>query len=103
MTTAAAATRCNSKIQWGPCAEGEFNTELPVQCGSIPVPYDYTSPNSSTFDLELVKIPAATNSSRGSILHNFGGPGAESRQTLVAGLAPLLQQYVAFLLMLLAI
>ncbi|KAH6695059.1 TAP-like protein-domain-containing protein [Plectosphaerella plurivora] len=91
--TAAAGVSCKPKIVWGPCDDVEFaKAPLPVQCGSIPVPYDYTSPNSSTFDLEIVRIPAATNNSRGSILHNFGGPGAEARQTLALALGPLLQQ-----------
>lgn len=91
--TAAVGVSCKPKIEWGPCDEGEFaNASLPVQCGSIPVPYDYSSPSSPTFDLEIIRIPAATNHSRGSILHNFGGPGAEARQTLGLVLGPLLQQ-----------
>ena len=83
----AALTRANplpkNHIEWGDCEEGEFNTTLPIQCASIKVPLDYTAPNSTTFDLGLVKIPATKQPSRGSILFNFGGPGEEARQSLL--------------------
>jgi hypothetical protein len=50
-----------------------------VQCGTLEVPLDYTNESSSeTITLELVKWPAATQPApRGSILLNFGGPGAD--------------------------
>lgn len=92
LVAVACASRCSAKIHWGPCEDGEFKTDLPVQCGSIKVPYDYNTPNSTTFDLEIVKIPATTNQSRGSILHNFGGPGLEARHTLASVLGWELQQ-----------
>jgi hypothetical protein len=81
-----------SGIQWGPCPEGEFNTTVAVQCGTLRVPLDYTQPDDSskTLDLELVKIPATVQPSRGSIQLNFGGPGQPTRQDAVA-LGPLLQ------------
>jgi hypothetical protein len=86
----ATAATC-SKIQWRPCPDGEFNTTIAVQCGTLRVPLDYTLPNSSkTLDLELVKIPATVQPSRGSIQLNFGGPGLPTRQDAVA-LGPLLQ------------
>ncbi|KAK0751279.1 TAP-like protein-domain-containing protein [Schizothecium vesticola] len=86
----APAAAC-SGIQWRACPEGEFNTTVAVQCGTLRVPLDYTQPDSSkTLDLELVKIPAAVQPSRGSIQLNFGGPGQPTRQDAVA-LGPLLQ------------
>lgn len=80
-----------SKIRWGACPEGEFNTNTTIQCGTLRVPLDYTQPNSSkTLDLEIVKIPAAVQPSRGSIQLNFGGPGLPARHDAVL-LGPLLQ------------
>ncbi|KAK3360706.1 Alpha/Beta hydrolase protein [Lasiosphaeria hispida] len=81
-----------SNIQWSRCKEGEFNTTLSLQCGTLPVPLDYTQPNSSmTFNLEIIRIPAPVQPSRGSIQLNFGGPGSPARGDAVA-LGPLLQQ-----------
>lgn len=91
----APAVAC-SGIKWGPCPEGEFNTTVAVQCGTLRVPLDYTQPDSSTtLDLELVKIPAAVQPSRGSIQLNFGGPGSPTRHDAVA-LGPLLQVQVKY-------
>ncbi|KAK0639542.1 TAP-like protein-domain-containing protein [Cercophora newfieldiana] len=81
---ASARITSRSAIEWGPCEEGEFNTTLPVQCGTVAVPLDYTDPDSKTFDLELVKIPALIQPSRGSIQLNFGGPGFSARGGAVA-------------------
>ncbi|KAK4444342.1 alpha/beta hydrolase fold-domain-containing protein [Podospora aff. communis PSN243] len=87
---ASARVAPRSTIQWGPCEEGEFNTTLTVQCGTLAVPLDYTNPDSKTFDLELLKIAAPIQPSRGSIQLNFGGPGTPARGGAVAT-APLLQ------------
>jgi hypothetical protein len=85
------ASKTGVPIQWGPCAEGEFNTSLALQCGTLRVPLDYTQPNSSrTLDLEIVKIPAAVQPSKGSIQLNFGGPGLAARNAAVAS-GPMLQ------------
>ncbi|KAK4163944.1 hypothetical protein QBC43DRAFT_238407 [Cladorrhinum sp. PSN259] len=88
------AAACFS-IKWIPCPEGEFNSTLPVQCGALRVPLDYSQTNrtnlTETITLELVKIPALSTPSKGSIQLNFGGPGAPSREAAVA-LGPLLQQ-----------
>jgi len=83
--SAAAATasgsvlpRDGSKIQWGPCTD--FNSTVPIQCGNLSVPLDYTNPNSTeTLQLQLLKVPATKTPSKGSILFNFGGPGEPGR------------------------
>jgi hypothetical protein len=84
-------TPCAAKVEWGPCDEREFNTTLTLECGVVKVPLDYSDPNSTTFDLEIVKIATLVKPSKGSILHNFGGPGLESRQSLIL-LGHVLQQ-----------
>jgi hypothetical protein len=78
------------KMQWGACNKTEVNSTLPIECGNLSVPLDYTEPNSNaTLNLELARVPAAVQPSKGSILFNFGGPGATGRDNL-ALLAPLL-------------
>lgn len=69
-------------IKWGAC---DLNTTLPVECATIPVPLDYTDDSSSkTLDLDLIRLPAANQPSKGSILFNFGGPGQDGLNNLLA-------------------
>lgn len=52
-------------------------------CGNLEVPLDYTEPSSNaTLTLQLARVPASSQPSKGSILFNFGGPGATGRGTL---------------------
>jgi hypothetical protein len=89
-----AAQACSSaKIEWGPCQDGEFNTTLTVQCGTLSVPLDYTGGISNeSISLELVKLLAPAQPSQGSIQLNFGGPGVPTRDYVVA-IGPILQMY----------
>ncbi|KAF5501858.1 putative hydrolase [Colletotrichum aenigma] len=78
-----AASGGRQEIEWGACTE--FNSTEPIQCANLTVPLDYTSPNSSkTLDLQLLRIPATRQPSKGSILFNFGGPGIAGRPTMAA-------------------
>lgn len=71
-----------SRIEWGPCDFEALGT-LPVECGSLAVPLDYTDPSSNrTLNLELLRSRAIHTPSKGSILFNFGGPGYETIHTL---------------------
>lgn len=71
-------------ITWGPCPEFPGAT-LPIQCGNLTVPLDYTRPNANeTLTLNLIRLPALKES-KGSILLNFGGPGVAGRGSLAAG------------------
>ncbi|KXX79857.1 Carboxylesterase A [Madurella mycetomatis] len=81
----AQAARCE-KIKWGDCLDLKLGGgSLPVLCGNLTVPLDYTDVGfNKTLRLELVKVPATQGTSKGSILLNFGGPGLSSRQTLVS-------------------
>jgi hypothetical protein len=72
----------SQQIKWGSC---DFPTagSLPVECGTLSVPLDYTNPTSNeTLTLALIKSAATQTPSKGSILFNFGGPGYEAIQTL---------------------
>ncbi|KAH8599192.1 hypothetical protein B0O99DRAFT_384751 [Bisporella sp. PMI_857] len=84
------ATKSQNQIPWSPC-DKEINSTLPSECGNLYVPLDYTDLiYGETLKLELLKIPALVQPSKGSILLNFGGPGFIARSTL-AILAPILQ------------
>lgn len=70
-------TRSPQTIEWGPCGDLGFNESVPLSCGSLTVPLDYTEPDSGeTLDLQILKIPAPNQPSKGSVFFNFGGPGA---------------------------
>ena len=77
----------NQTVQWGPC-EG-IDSTVPIECGVLAVPLDYSSTTpSATTNLALLRIAALEGPSKGSILMNFGGPGGEGRFSLALG-APL--------------
>ena len=74
--------RRTTDVKWGPCT---MNGTLPVQCGNITVPLDYTKPESTaSLVIGLLKVPATKQPKKGSILFNFGGPGFPSRADLAA-------------------
>ena len=61
-------------IEWGACT-GDDAPQEPFECGSVDVPLDYENANSQKIELALIRIPA-TETKRGVILTNPGGPGA---------------------------
>ncbi|KAI0886732.1 TAP-like protein-domain-containing protein [Annulohypoxylon maeteangense] len=81
-TVAAIIPRDNSTgIQWGPC---KLNTTLPVQCAKLPVPLDYTDNSSQILNLDVIRYPAQKHPKRGSIILNFGGPGQDGLNSMLA-------------------
>ena len=71
-------------IDWVPCKQ---NGTQPFTCGMLNVPLDYTDAESNTtLKLEMVRLRALKQPSKGSILVNPGGPG-ESGRDFIAGLA----------------
>jgi hypothetical protein len=72
-TAQSLTVRTPTAIQWHACEE---SYPIPVSCGSILVPLDYTEPQSpERLNLTLFKTHAVKEPFRGSILTNFGGPG----------------------------
>jgi hypothetical protein len=71
-------------IEWSECTDPTLIGALPFDCSSITVPLDYADDSVGSFDLELVRVPAVKEPSLGTILMNFGGPGAEGRLTLTS-------------------
>jgi pimeloyl-ACP methyl ester carboxylesterase len=78
------------KIAWGPCTDikrpdGEppAKQDSSVRCGKLAVPLDYAKPDGDKIDLALIKLPASGKSKPlGSVVFNFGGPGASGVDTL---------------------
>lgn len=70
-------------IDWHPCPDveaeiieaWEIPIPLPFDCASLPVPLDYTDPQSETLSLALIRVNATKEPVLGSILLNPGGPG----------------------------
>jgi pimeloyl-ACP methyl ester carboxylesterase len=56
------------KLQWHTCGGG-------YQCTSMTVPIDYSSPNSGTMSVAVIR-KRSSGSHRGSLIVNPGGPGA---------------------------
>ncbi|KAJ4148207.1 hypothetical protein LMH87_002687 [Akanthomyces muscarius] len=91
-TAAATAT----VVQWGTCADN-FGAPLPVDCGRLFVPLDYTARDQGggggeSLSLKLLRSPALRKPVKGSIVLNFGGPGATGRDSLAA-VAPILHMF----------
>lgn len=73
----ARATGSHHSINWFPCQQ---NGTVPLTCGTLRVPLDYTDLNSNkTLQLDLVKVSAVKQPKKGSILLNPGGPGEGGR------------------------
>jgi pimeloyl-ACP methyl ester carboxylesterase len=74
-------------LDWQPCGQAAG-----VTCATATVPRDYDEPAGATFELFLAKSPATDRARRiGSLIVNFGGPGApaaDSFQALGAELFP---------------
>ncbi|MEV8536226.1 alpha/beta hydrolase [Streptomyces sp. NPDC051211] len=69
------------QIRWSDdCPERPVPAGL--RCGTLTVPIDHAAPAKGTLELALAKIPATGHHRRGSLLLNFGGPGAPGIATL---------------------
>lgn len=88
-------------LNWAPC-DLDFPPSLqeiisaPIDCATLEVPLDYTSPeNGETVELQLVKVNATKEPRKGSVIFNPGGPGASGVEE-VAGTGPFYVEYVIF-------
>ncbi|MFD4242310.1 alpha/beta hydrolase [Streptomyces sp. NPDC058525] len=56
-----------------------------MRCGTLQVPLDHAAPGKGTAEIALARIPATDRKKRlGSLLLNFGGPGAPGIESLAA-------------------
>ncbi|MEV8560548.1 alpha/beta hydrolase [Streptomyces sp. NPDC051917] len=69
------------KVTWAACKGPDMPKDL--QCGKVTVPLDYARPRAGTLDVALARYQA-TGKKRGSVLLNFGGPGAAGIPALAA-------------------
>ncbi|WP_416974135.1 alpha/beta hydrolase [Streptomyces sp. 4F14] len=61
------------KVAWSRCAGQDVPKDL--ECGKVTVPLDYAHPAAGTLELALARY-RATGEKRGSVVLDFGGPGA---------------------------
>ncbi len=66
-------------VAWTDCGGG-------FQCGTAPVPLDYTRPDGPTVSIALIRFPASDQAHRiGSLFINPGGPGGSGVQLVRSG------------------
>ncbi|MFJ3234315.1 alpha/beta fold hydrolase [Streptomyces sp. NPDC086787] len=70
----------DQKVTWSRCTGDRMPKDL--ECGKVTVPLDYAKPGAGTLDVALARY-RASGKPRGSVLLNFGGPGAPG----ISGLA----------------
>ncbi|MFJ7158376.1 alpha/beta hydrolase [Streptomyces sp. NPDC101118] len=61
------------EIAWAECPE---QGPAEMRCGTLTVPLDHADPAKGTVDLAVSRIPATGKARRGTLVFNFGGPGA---------------------------
>jgi len=76
-------------IAWGPCTGvrrpgGETpQPSSAQQCGKLRVPLDYANPDGDSIEIAVIRVKAADPGRRiGSLVFNFGGPGASGVETM---------------------
>ncbi|MFG3526138.1 alpha/beta hydrolase [Streptomyces sp. NPDC047917] len=86
----------SQQLTWKPCPApstaqggGKAPTPLPGgtpwECSSMRAPLDYAKPGGGTIELALIRAAAKSQDKRiGSLIFNFGGPGASGVATLPA-------------------
>ena len=58
-----------TEITWTSCYQV-------YECGDLEVPLDYANPSGESINIGLIRISASVSRSLGTLLINFGGPGA---------------------------
>ncbi|GAA3114622.1 alpha/beta hydrolase [Nonomuraea salmonea] len=90
--TPAPSSSDQGSIAWAACtdlvgADGRPATPGPgIECAKLPVPLDYAEPDGEKIDLALIRVKA-TGERLGSLVFNFGGPGASGVDTLATASA----------------
>ncbi|MFE1287627.1 alpha/beta hydrolase [Streptomyces sp. NPDC058751] len=80
------ASVTSQKLDWGRC-KGTSDSPAPGsgwQCATLEAPVDYAKPDGATIGLALVRSKATGGPDKriGSLLFNFGGPGASGVSTM---------------------
>lgn len=94
--TTTPADLASQQLKWTPCpapspAQGGGSSPSPLpggtvwECSFMDVPLDYAEPEGDTIELALIRAEAIDEKKRiGSLVFNFGGPGASGVATLPA-------------------
>jgi len=70
------ARAAGGPIAWAPCGDG-------AECGSLGVPLDHARPGGPEIAMPVTRVPASDPGRRiGSLVMNFGGPGAPGAEIL---------------------
>src|SRR4051794_39029561 len=73
----AAGAQSAPPLDWQACGQPPDVQPGAVQCAMQTVPLDYDRPNGRTIQIAVARVPAKDQAHRiGSLLINFGGPGA---------------------------
>ena len=76
LALAAPARAAEGPIAWAPCGLG-------AECGTLDVPLDHAQPDGPRLSVAVARRPAPDPAQRlGSLVLNFGGPGAPSAEIL---------------------
>lgn len=90
------ASLTSQKLNWQPCtapstaqgggtAPGKLPDGTAWECANLTVPLDYAKPTGDTIDLAMIRAKAEGGGKRiGSLVFNFGGPGASGVATMPA-------------------
>ncbi|MER6363276.1 alpha/beta hydrolase [Kitasatospora sp. NPDC001527] len=85
------ASLTGQQLDWHACpapstAQGGGEAPgAPWECAALKAPLDHADPNGRTIDLALIRMRAHSGQPRiGSLIYNFGGPGASGVATLPA-------------------
>ncbi|MET8979657.1 alpha/beta hydrolase [Streptomyces sp. NPDC004539] len=70
------------KVAWSACTGQDVPRDL--ECGKVSVPLDYAHPSAGTLELALARY-RATGVKQGSVVLDFGGPGAAGVPELAYG------------------
>ncbi|MGK5556533.1 alpha/beta hydrolase [Actinomadura kijaniata] len=78
-------------LTWAPCTDlpRTGRTHPALRCARLKVPLDYARPDGERIEIALVRLRASGPASArvGSLVFNFGGPGASGVETLAASTA----------------
>lgn len=86
-TVANARALSKRSITWDSCTELNKNLSIltaaigpyeAVECGTLPVPLDYTEDDSPPLELDLFRVKATQEPVLGTVLFNPGGPGGSA-------------------------
>ncbi|MFJ3927800.1 alpha/beta hydrolase [Streptomyces sp. NPDC090022] len=81
-TPAPAATPTPAGIRWGSCERVRPDAPAALRCGTLTVPLDHADPARGTLDIAVARLPATGGKRLGSLVMNFGGPGASGIESL---------------------